>query len=608
MFLIFLFYFLQILDKCAPKKSKTYHFHPEWELDYFFTMVKENCCCLICNTSLAIPKKGNLERHFNTMHSKYQTDFPPDSEIRKSKLQALKTQFKVQENMFSGPIEQSKAATESSFRVSYLIAQKCKPFSDGEYIKEIFEEVSDSLFVNFKNKIETLSKNLNEQLQKDIVLCVAFSLQFDESTDITDTAQLLVFIRMVFKDFSTKEELLSMISLKGKTRGIDIFTEFKAYICEIKLPLYKLVSMTTDGAPAMTGIHNGFISLCHKDEDFPDFISYHCIIHQQVLASKRLNTKHVMDISFKIVNSIKGKALQRRLFKQQLDENEPELVLHTDVRWLSRSKFLQRFRDLLDEIIKFLEERGDDYQQLRDLDWQCDLAFLADFTGKLSTLNLNLQGKNKTITEMMSSIAAFQSQSASMIVDIEKKKFEQFINIKDHMEKYPTYNFISEKYTTEIRTVIADFEIRFSDFKKIEKLVQFISFPFNDSINHSDIYELASKFADIFQMENMMLQNEIITLRCDIFLKARSSSGQDFWALVSNEKYPNLKKCVEQLHSCFGSTYLCESAFSYLKQTKNKHRSRLTDAHTLDSLRLAISNYKPDYAKLVEDTATQCSH
>lgn len=81
--------------------------------------------------------------------------------------------------------------------------------------------MSDSLFVNFKNKkeikkavhglqlsrntvmrrIETISKNLNEQLQKYIVLCVAFSLQFDESTDITDTAQLLVFIRMVFEDF-----------------------------------------------------------------------------------------------------------------------------------------------------------------------------------------------------------------------------------------------------------------------------------------------------------------------------------------------------------------------------------------------------------------------
>ncbi|KAG5870485.1 hypothetical protein JTB14_001679 [Gonioctena quinquepunctata] len=139
---------------------------------------------------------------------------------------------------------------------------------------------------------------------------------------------------MAFEDFSMKEELLRMISLKGKTHGLDIFTEFKAYISKIKLPLYKLVLMITDGARAMTGIHNGFIALCHKGEDFPDF-------HQQVLASKRLNTKHVMDISFKIVNSMRGKSLQRRLFKQQLDEMEPDLALHTDVRWLSRSKYFE---------------------------------------------------------------------------------------------------------------------------------------------------------------------------------------------------------------------------------------------------------------------------
>lgn len=560
------------------------------------------------------------------MHGKYQSEFPPNSEVRKSKLQALKSQLTVQENMFSKPHEHSEAVTEASFQVCYKIAQKCKPFSDGEYIKEIFEDVSDSLFINFKNKIEIkkairdlqlsrntvmrriemMSKNVDEQLQRDLVQCVAFSLQLDESTDISDTAQLLIFIRMVFGDFSTREELLTMISLKGRTRGIDLFTEFKDYVGKINLPLYKLVSITTDGAPAMIGVHNGFISLCQKDEDFPDFINYHCIIHQQVLASKRLNTKNVMDISFKIANSIRGKSLQRRLFKQQLGEKEPDLALHTDVRWLSRSKFLQRFRDLLDDIIKFLEERGDDHQQLRDLDWQCDLAFLADFTGKLSTLNLELQGKNKTLSEMMSSIAAFKLQASSMIVDIKNKKFLRFTNIKDHMEKHPAYPFIPEKYTAEIQSVVSDFEIRFRDFQKIAKLVEFISYPFNEAVD--DTYEIAQKFAETFQMDQVLLENEMIALRCDVFLKARSGSNLEFWPLVSNEKYPNLKKCAEQLNSCFGSTYLCESAFSYLKQTKSKYRSSLTDAHTLDSLRLAISNYRPDFKNLTKDIQTQCSH
>jgi hypothetical protein len=39
----------------VPKKNKTYHFHDEWEIEYFFVMVKDKCC-LICNTSVSLPK------------------------------------------------------------------------------------------------------------------------------------------------------------------------------------------------------------------------------------------------------------------------------------------------------------------------------------------------------------------------------------------------------------------------------------------------------------------------------------------------------------------------------------------------------------------------
>jgi len=40
-----------------------------------------------------------------------------------------------------------------------------------------------------------------------------------------------------------------------------------------------------------------------------------------------------------------------------------------------------------------LEDRGDSFPQMRDVNWLCDLAFLADFAGHLSDLNLKLQGK-----------------------------------------------------------------------------------------------------------------------------------------------------------------------------------------------------------------------
>lgn len=76
-----------------------------------------------------------------------------------------------------------------------------------------------------------------------------------------------------------------------------------------------------------------------------------------------------MDIAFKIVNSIRGSSLKRRLLQLQLDEGQPELLLHTDVRWLNRDKFLQRFRGLLPEIIEFLNEQGKKYEYLNDKIW-----------------------------------------------------------------------------------------------------------------------------------------------------------------------------------------------------------------------------------------------
>jgi len=404
------------------KRAKTYHFNEKWEIDYFFTMVNEKCCCLICNTSVAMPKKGNLEKHFNTMHGKYESNYPLNSTARTQKLQELKSGLIAQRNIFLKPRNQSRSATIASFIVSHKIAVKCKPFSDGEFIKSVLEEIADPLFENFKNRgeikkaildlqlsrntvmrrIEKSSQNVTEQLKIDIDRCVTFSLQIDESTDVSDTAQLIVFIRMLLNDFTSKEELLCMISLKERTRGLDIFNSFKERVTLMKLPLFKLVSITTDGAAAMTGRNNGFITFCRQDDDFPDFLSYHCIIHQQVLASKRLNTKDVMDTTFKIVNSIRGKPLQRRLFKMQIENKDVDLILHTDVRWLSRSRFLQRFRDLLDDIVQFLEDRGDSFSQMRDENWLCDLAFLADFTGHLSDLNLKLQGKNIIIIDLIS--------------------------------------------------------------------------------------------------------------------------------------------------------------------------------------------------------------
>lgn len=94
----------------------------------------------------------------------------------------------------------------------------------------------------------------------------------------------------------------------------DIYQHFVNVAKKINLPLWELVSIATDGAPSMIGKNNGFLALCQNDEDFPDFSTVHCVIHQNALCAKVLNMADVMNIATKIVNSVRARSLRRRLF------------------------------------------------------------------------------------------------------------------------------------------------------------------------------------------------------------------------------------------------------------------------------------------------------
>ena len=185
-----------------------------------------------------------------------------------------------------------------------------------------------------------------------------------------------------------------MLPLKTTTRGLDIYNVVKNYFAE-NVPLEKLVSITTDGCLAMTGRHNGFIANCKADPDFPIFFR---IIHQQSICAKVMGFDHIMTPVVKIIDYIRAKAKQHRSFKLFLEELSSEygdLLLHTDIIWLSRGKVLRRFLALLTEIKAFMGERNEDTTLLSDTEWLLDLAFLADVTEiKQPEVRIARQGEN----------------------------------------------------------------------------------------------------------------------------------------------------------------------------------------------------------------------
>lgn len=160
-----------------------------------------------------------------------------------------------------------------------------------------------------------MSANIKQQVSDKACAFDFYSVACDESTDVTDTAQLLIFLRGVDNNFCITEEVLDLRSLKGTTIE-DIFEAVSDTIDMMGLKWDKLCGVTTDGAPAMTGERKGMASMvCSKvQESGGEAVKMHCSIHQEALCAKTVQLGDVMKTVAKTVNTIRARGLYHRQF------------------------------------------------------------------------------------------------------------------------------------------------------------------------------------------------------------------------------------------------------------------------------------------------------
>ena len=208
-------------------------------------------------------------------------------------------------------------------------------------------------------RINDLGDNIEGRLKDKLSACILYSLALDESTDQSDTAQLVIFIRGIDENFNIIEEMLDLCQIKSTTTGKDIYEFVNLSLDKFNIDRKNIYLITTERAPALTGKHNGFITLLKKSVDH-EILRYHCLIHQQQLCAQKLNIKHLMTDLVKAVNFIRSRGLNHREFKAFLDvvgSGYQDVVYFSKVRWLSKAAILKRFQLLLPEIKVFLEEK-----------------------------------------------------------------------------------------------------------------------------------------------------------------------------------------------------------------------------------------------------------
>lgn len=221
-----------------------------------------------------------------------------------------------------------------------------------------------------------------------------------------------------------------------------------------------------------------------------------------------------------------------------------------------------------------------------------DLAFLVDLFGHMNSLNLQLQGKGKSVTSLWTAVKAFKLK-----LDV----FQQDLN--GEMIHFPTVReFINSseidldqrKYEIFLNKMKAEYLERFHQFQEIDKILMLIKQPQHAAPNGpwSDQVKFISPEAEL-----ATLQLEMCNLHGN---DEEVNNPEEFWTAPSTrEKYPTLTPMALTVLTFFGSTYLCESGFSNMNYIKSKFRSQLTQSHLHDLLRLGTTSMETTVDKIM---------
>uniref|UniRef100_A0A673BZ39 DUF4371 domain-containing protein n=1 Tax=Sphaeramia orbicularis TaxID=375764 RepID=A0A673BZ39_9TELE len=474
---------------------------------YAFVAVNANPVCLICNKCLAMSKEYNLIRHFNTTHANFNATFPLGSEAWRQKISGLTFYYEQRRRILVWACTDQERATavvpDEKTRKSIIDSIKQIPISDTSNMR----------------RVESLASDVFEMLLDKL-----------RKADVIDVAQLCLYVRF-FNGECFRKDLLGLIPLEGHTTGEILFNKIVSFFEEYNLDLACVSMLVMDGAPSMMGRDQGLAA--RMAAAAPQMRSLHCLIHQSLLCAKLSGElKETMNSVMAVINFIGcTSSLQHRRFRKLLTDMSAEykdLLIHNDIRWLSKGNILKRFCELREEILVFLRssklKKGAKFLSLMENDeFNATDCFLSDVFHHLNQLNMELQ------------------------VDLCPRK----------MLHFPTLR----KYSLQITMVMSgfinslknNFATRFDDFSISSEMARFVKDPFCVNVESKK----AGKEL-VLSLDEGFLQPELIDIQSsdDLRQSLQQAGFEKFWThVVNREKFPHSRGLA-----LFLLTIICNTA------------------------------------------------
>lgn len=594
----------------SSKKRKYLNEYLKYGFSFTGEEERPNPLCVVCGEVLSngSMKPSLLLRHLESKHAQHK-----NKEITYfERLSKNYGKDGVVSSYFASVNRDNENAVEASFKISYHIAKSGKNHTIGEdliapCIKDAVQCMFGQDFVRKVNSIplsnNTVSRrirDISEYIEEKVVQQLKdsdfFSIQVDESTDIAALAILLVTARYVNPNKEFEENLLLCHALTERTTGEDVFNVIYSYFCEKEIDWRKLCGICTDGGKSMSGIYVGLRG--RVKEVAPHVAWSHCCIHRQSLAAKKLpsSLNDVLNEAVKVVNFVKANATNSRLFKvlcEGMGNIHSTLLLHTEVRWLSRGKVLTRLFELRHELQVFFEERPFYLaSKFHDSDWLQKLAYLADIFSQINKLNLELQNSSITVFKVADKIESMLKKIDFWKTCIQNNQAEVFGTLHDFLSdnNLPISNEVKHQIVTHLTNLKDSFR---KYFPKRGDGENWIADPFNEE-------NVKTATLTVHEMEKLLELSSDSSLKFEF---KKKPLGQ-FWVSIRDEYGPLTTKALLVLVP-FTNTELVERSFSSYAFIKNKYRNKLNAS---PDLRVYLSTFDIDFKILCATKQAQGSH
>ncbi|XP_068235592.1 protein FAM200C-like [Palaemon carinicauda] len=160
-----------------------------------------------------------------------------------------------------------------------------------------------------------MSGDIKEQVVAAIKESRKCSMQLDESTDVSDFGQILVYVRYQGKS-DIEENFLFCKQLETTTTGEDLFKLVDSFIKEKGLRWDQCSSVCSDGAPAMLGAHQGFTASVKQ-------------VKATVIVTYYEENASLLDVQSVIVGHLEK-------LSEEFHRYIPDGELHDKYRWVCR--------------------------------------------------------------------------------------------------------------------------------------------------------------------------------------------------------------------------------------------------------------------------------